>query len=334
MTRRLSRLSTTLAVAATLAVAGCGSGSGGSSEGDSPKDTLVASVGALGDADILTTTLQLETTPEDLQAVAESTGDELSTSNAEAIASAQLVIETTDDKSSSLRAVDGGKTLFEIRTVDKTIYLQGDLQGVLDIAGKPDALEGIQAQAAQLPDFVQAFINGDWVSLNSEALSSLAGSLGAAPSSSPSADEGPKLLADLRRAIEKDITVKDLGEEDEGQHLQLSGNVKDLAVDLQNAVQSSVPGGGALSDRLDASTAPSRVVTLDAWVNDDALSKLSLDLAQFDDDNELPAGTSLPLVLTFEQTGHTIEAPTSATPVDLSQLGTLVNGLGGPTGSA
>ena len=84
--------------------------------------------------------------------------------------------------------------------------------------------------------------------------------------------------------------------------------------------------------RLAAPSGQGRTITLDAWVKDDALSKLSLDLAQFDDKNKLPAGTSLPLVLTFEQTGHTVEAPTSATPVDLTQLGSLLQAFSGQTG--
>jgi hypothetical protein len=43
----------------------------------------------------------------------------------------------------------------------------------------------------------------------------------------------------------------------------------------------------------------------------------------------MPAGTTLPVVLTFEQTGDTITAPADATPVDLSQLGPLLSGFGG-----
>src|SRR3954447_21345013 len=101
MARRLFRLTAALAVGATLAVAGCGNGSGGASADDSPKGALVAGVSQLGEADMLTTTLQLDTTADDLQQLAKSTGDELSTTAAEAISSAQLVIQTSHDKTFS-----------------------------------------------------------------------------------------------------------------------------------------------------------------------------------------------------------------------------------------
>jgi hypothetical protein len=330
MARPLSRLTAAFAVCATLVVAGCGSGSGGPDASDDPKGALVAGISQLGEADTLTTTLQLDTTPENLQVLAGIDGDNLSDANAKAIASAQLVMQTSKDKAFALRGVDNGNTLFELRSVDKVLYLQGDLEGVLDIAGKPDALADVKAQAAQLPSFVQAFVNGDWVSINSEALAGLAGSLGVPSNASPSDEQGPKMLAELRRAVDKDVTVKDLGEEADGEHLRLTGNVKDLATDLQNAVQSTVPGGAALSDQFDPSDAPNQTITVDAWLQDDALSKLSLDLAQFaSDDDEVPAGTTLPIVLTFEQAGDAIEAPADATPVDLSQLGSLMGAFGG-----
>jgi hypothetical protein len=329
MARRLSRLTATLAVGATLA-AGCGgSTSDAPDPSDDPKGALVAGVSNLSDADMLTTTLQLETNADDLQQLASASGDDLSNKAADAISSAQLVIQTSKDKTFSLAAVDGGSTLFEVRVVDSDLYLHGDLQAGFELAGNPHGLDEIQAQAAQLPDFVQAFLNGDWVSVDSQALTGLAGSLGVPASASPDDNAGPQLLAELRRTIENDVAVKDLGSDDDGDHLQLTGDTRDLATDLQQAIQRTVPGGGAIAGRMDASETKSRTITVDAWVEDGALSKLSLDLAQFDDKGELPAGTTLPVVLTFEQTGETISAPADATPVDLSQLGPLVSGFGG-----
>jgi len=333
MARPLSRSVAALAVGTTLLVSGCGSSSsGGSDHADNPKAALVAGVTQLGDADILTTTFRLDASADDLVKIGDATNDPIPQNTADAISSARLVIETTKDKTFSLSAIDGDNTLVELRVIDKTVYVQGDLSAMFDLAGNPDALDTVKAQAAQLPNFVQAFVNGDWVSLDTQALSGLAGQLGATATSSPSADEGPKLLAELRNTIDKDVTVKEVGTDSEGTHLQLSGNTRQLATDFQTAVRDTVPGGGTVADRLDASSAESRTITLDAWVNDGALSKLSLDLAQFDDKNELPQGTSLPIVLTFEQSGHTIDVPTSATPIDLTQLGTLMGAFTGQAG--
>lgn len=318
------------AASATIVVVACGSSSGGDEATGTPKEQLVAGISHLGDADVLTTTLSLDTSAEDLQAVAKSGGDKLSMSSADAITSAQLVFETTKDKTFSLRAVDNGTTLFELRVVAKTIYLHGDLESLLDIVGKPEVLASIRQQTAQMPDFVQAFVAGRWISLNSEALSGLIGqSGGGSASAAPESTAGPKLLADLRETVGRDITVKDLGSTSDGEHLQLSGDTRKLVADLQQAVRTDVPGGAALGDRLNSADVPSRTIVLDAYLDDDRLAKLSLDLAQFDDDNELPAGTTLPLVLTFAEEGDEIAAPSDSVPVDLTQLGSLLGALSG-----
>src|SRR3954451_20247812 len=106
MARRLSRLTAAVAGGGPLAVAGGGTASGGAEAEDSPKGDLVAGISQLGEADLLTTTLQLDTSADDLKQLAESSGDDLSTTAADAISSAQLVIQTSHDKTFSLMAVD------------------------------------------------------------------------------------------------------------------------------------------------------------------------------------------------------------------------------------
>ena len=65
-----------------------------------------------------------------------------------------------------------------------------------------------------------------------------------------------------------------------------------------------------------------------AWVSDGSLAKLSLDFVQFAKPGEAKAGDSLPLVVTFDRSGDDIPKPDGATPIDLSQLGSLLGGLG------
>ncbi|MDQ1696688.1 MAG: hypothetical protein QOJ03_2041 [Frankiaceae bacterium] len=326
MFRPFARLTSVAAVGAVLLV-GCGSGSGGSTP-STPKGQLVAGVTALGDADVLTTTLKLDTTADALQALASSSGDTLSSDTAAAIVGAQLVIETQSgkDKAFSVRAVDAGQTLFELRVVSSNLYLQGDLRAILKLAHRESALADVQAQVSQMPDFVRAFVAGDWVSLDGTALAGLAGSLGA-PTGSASPAQGPKMIAELKRILSKDVTVRDAGKEGRGEHLVLTGNTRALAQDIAQSFVTSVPGGAAFSDKLKTSDVPSRPITVDAWVKDGALSQISVDLAQFADKADVPAGTTLPITLTFEQSGDDISAPGGATPVDLTQLGGLIGGL-------
>jgi outer membrane murein-binding lipoprotein Lpp len=320
MSRVHSRLVMCAAAGAVLVAAGCG-GQSKSNAATTPKGELSAGFQHLADSDVLTATLQLETTAHDLQSYAKASGDKLPTATAQAIAGAQLVIETKGsgtDKAVSLRGVDGGNTLVELRVVDGSLYLQGDLRGILTLAHKEN-----------LPPFVQAFVAGKWITLGKDALDAIAGQLGANAGVSGTPSAGPQLLSDLRDALNHDVTVTAAGTDSTGNHLVLTGNVKKLATDLQSAVAKSVPGGSALGQQLHSADVPSRNVTLDAWVKDGSLRKLSLDLVQFADKGQAPAGATLPLSITFAESGDDISAPSGATPIDLTQLGSLIGAFGG-----
>lgn len=329
MFRLQSRLAAVAATGAVLAAAaGCGGGSGGTD--DSPKGQLVAGIDHLADSDVLTTTLRLDTTADQLRALAKDSGDDLSRDAAEAIAGARIVIETNGsgaDKNFSLRGIEGDRSLLELRVVDKTLYLQADLDSIFAIAHSENILANLDAEAKNLPEFVQAFVNGKWVSLNTEALKAIAGSLGGTTTSASPA--GADVLADLRDVLDRDVSVRAAGSDERGDHLVLTGNTKTLAKDLAQALETTVPGGKALGGKLSADDVPSRSVTLDAWLKDGSLAQLSLDLAQFADKGDVPAGTTLPITVTFAESGDDISAPGDVTPVDLTQLGSLIGALSG-----
>jgi hypothetical protein len=137
------------------------------------------------------------------------------------------------------------------------------------------------------------------------------------------------LLAALRQAIDRHVTVTRAGSDSRGDHYVLNGNARELASAAQAAVQDAVPGGGLLSQRLPTTKVKSQNFSVDAWVKDGALSELSINVLQFGDTSKVPAGTTLPLTLTFDRTGDDIAPPTGVTPVDLTQLGTLFGALTG-----
>jgi hypothetical protein len=329
MSRPLSRLSTATALGAVLAVAGCG-GSGGTPA--TPQGELVASVSKLGEAGTVTTTIQLQTTAAALKGIARAGGNTLSADAANGLVSAQLVIETQKGggghSAFAVRAIDGGQTLVELRVVGDTIYLQGDVNAILTLAHKRSDLASLQTEAAQLPPFAKALLDGKWVSLNAAALSGLAGQVGG-PTGSADASQGPRLLAELKGVLSRDVTVTKLGTDSRGDHLMVTGDANKLAADIKSSIASSVPGGGALTDRLTVGAGSSRVVTLEAWVKDGALTELSLDLAQFAPKDKVPGGATLPLTMTFDQSGDDISAPAGAVSIDLTQLGGLLSVLTG-----
>jgi hypothetical protein len=322
------RLAAVAATGTVALVSACGGGSSGTQQ--TPKQELVSSVSAVGTSDELTATLRLDATAAQLQALARASGDSLDRSAAAAIASAQLVMTTKgsgNNRTFALRGIDGTSTLLELRSVGGTLYLRADLQRGFAIAHKQNILANLRAEVAHLPSFVQAFVAGRWVSLSSDAAAAIAGQVGGVTSASPSA--GPKLLNDLRETLSKDVTVRRVGTDSRGDHLALTGNARTLGMDAQAAIASSVPGGSVLTEKVSPGDIPSRAVRLDAWVKDGALHVLSLNLAQFAKPGDVPAGATLPITLTFEQTAPAITAPSGATPVDLTQLGTLLGALGG-----
>jgi len=327
-----------------ILVTGCGSGSSSNTPKD-PKGELSAGLSGLTSSDALTLTLKLDTTPDKLQAFAAEGGDKLSAAVAADVASANVVIEVKTDngahlgdlKSSDgshvgfrLQASDSGNSLAELRSVGGALYLQADLKTLLTLFGQAKAYDEVQARAKSLPAFVSAFVAGKWVSLDLSALKALAsqfGGAGAAPSTS--SKQGLQIVTDLRAALTADVAVTKVGTDSIGDHLRLSGHTKQLATDLMQSVTKDVPSAGLASGKLDTSKITDHTIVLDAWVKDGVLRQISVDVVQFAKPGEAKAGDSLPVVLTFDQNGDDISKPADVTPVDLSQLGTLLQGLGG-----
>ncbi|MBV9292753.1 MAG: hypothetical protein JO222_09910 [Frankiales bacterium] len=330
MRRLATRLSTAASVGAIVALTACG-GSGGGTPAN-PRAELTDSVQSLSDSSVLTTTIKLDTDAATLKALASSSGGSLSDSAANSITSAQFVIESK--KAGSTRDADfkievGGTNLLDVRGVGQTLYLQGNIQAILGLFNKSSMYSQLQSQTSVMPLFVRDFLAGKWVSLNKQALTGLAGQLGANTTASGSAAEQNKVLAQLKSVLQRDVTVTRAGSDSRGDHLVLTGNTATLARDAQQAITSAVPGGSALGDRLSTTNTPSKNITVDAWVKDGALAEISIDLAQFAPPSKVPAGTKLPIVVLFSRSGSDISAPSGATPVNLTQLGALFTAVAG-----
>jgi hypothetical protein len=327
MPRPLSRL-TVVAVTAAVVATACGGGSSSDTPSD-PKGELTASVQNLGDSDVLTTTLRLDTTAAALQSFVADDGDELSVVEVRSANGDDLSeLKGGDDDATnvSFRFVSSGSTLAELRVVGGDLFLQGDIRGILDLAHQSEAYADVQQRVAALPPFVQAFVEGEWVSIDGAAAKGLAGSLSGAQT--PSGKQGQKLLEDLQGIIERDVTVTREGSDDRGDHLVLTGNTRELARDFMQSASSALPGGSAALGQFDPDDVPNRDVAVDAWVQDGVLTEISLDLVQFAKPGQSQPGDSLPISISFEQEGDEIDAPEDVTPVDLTQLGALLGAMG------
>ena len=342
MRRRLTSMAV-VATAATVVLSGCGGGSGASSTSSKdPKAAFSTGLSGLADTDALTVTLKLDTTGAKLVGFAKSSGDTLDPKVADQIASADLVFETktvdgtkfADMKpgkpaKTAARIViqDGGQTLGEFRVLTDALYAQADVKTLLDLFQQKKAYADLSTRAAGMPAFAKAFVEGKWVSLDLNALKALAGQFGGA-NASPSASQTQKLIADLKAVLGKDVTVTRVGTDDQGDHLKLTTQSRAFVTDLMQAVSTDIPAAGLATSSFKPASVPDHSIVVDAWVKDGALAKLSVDVVQFAKPGEAKPGDSLPVVLSFDRSGDDISKPSGATPIDTSQLFTLLGSLG------
>jgi len=185
----------------------------------------------------------------------------------------------------------------------------------------------LKARAATLPAFVKAFVAGNWVSLD---LGKLLGMLSQFGLSAPSAQQAAALIKAVEAVLGTDVTVTRVGTDSTGDHVRLTAQSKKLLGDLLKAVMTNVPALGAVLGKVDATSIPNHSIAVDAWVKDGSLTKVSLDALQFlSKTNASSSGAALPVVLTFDKSGAAIDKPSGVTPVNLTQLLTLLGGLTG-----
>lgn len=337
-----------LALAATVSIlAGCGSsGSGGSGNSNggttnnsssAPATELTSSIDALGKASTVDAVLKLTGSGSDLLSFVkqQDPGAKLTSAQAAELAALQINIEATAPSgktlsdlggsggagASNITVTDQGKSLFTLRVVNKTLYLQVALKDLLDRLGQSASYAQIQSAQSQLPPFAQALVQGKWVSLPEATAKQLSSQLGASSSSSQS--EASALLGKLKTLLTKDVTVTrtSSGSTDV---LTLTGNSHTLASDFVNTFASTIPGGSALGSP-NLSKVPNKSLTVQASVTGGALSAITVDLGQFSKSGK----GSLPISLAISQSGPSISAPSGAVPIDITALGQLLSSLGG-----
>lgn len=333
--------SVVVTAAAALLAAGCGSGASSASNKD-PKAAFATGMNGLNDKDALTVTLKFETTPEALAGFAKESGDILNPAVAKDIASGEIVFETKTTNGKNLSEVkpgdanatasrfafnDNGTQYAEFLSRDSALYARADVKGLLALFGKSKTYAELRARARTLPPFVKAFVANQWITLPTSVLTALASQFGGA-SAMPNADQMKKLVAALKDVINRDVTVTRIGSDDQGDHLRLTTQSRQLVGDLVQSLGGAIPAASLLLGKFDPSKVADHSIVLDAWVKDGALAKLSLDVVQFAKPGEAKAGDSLPVVLTFDRSGDDVSKPDGATPVDLTQLGSLLGGLG------
>jgi hypothetical protein len=341
-----------LALASSAAlIAGCGSSSGGSTPtaatgtndpSQSASAELTSAVDALGNFSTLTATLRLQASGSDISALAAEGGSTLTSTQANAIAGAQisLVVSAPSGKtlsdltngdtsgaSGELTVSDNGTNLVSLRVVNKTIYLQADVKDLLNAFGKGETYAQLQTLSGQLPSFVQALLAGKWISLPESEASGLSSLVGPTTTTSPSPQQELALVNALKSVLTKDVTVTRTSSGTTDQ-LALTANSRTVAQDLLSNVGTTLPNAGTIPTP-DPTQVPSKNVSLSAQVTGGALSQVKIDVGQFD-----PKGQAhLPVQLDLSQGGSAVAVPSGAVAVTSGELAELFALSGGLTGA-
>jgi hypothetical protein len=306
-----------------LLLAACG---GDGVEGD-PNLALADAFRGLGRAEGLTVTLTAQSTPESLQALAESEGDRLDPDIAAKILLSSVTFSgksTTDpsEAQSEITAdIAGNEDAVEMKVISNTLYVRADVRALLEIFEQdPAALEPFvqQAEASGL-DFVRPAVDGEWLSIS--GLDAMQEQFGMGQPT-PSAAELERVLDGLAQEIEDKATVTEGDVEGPGAHLIVEIGARELVdsfLGLARELGQALPPNAFPSP----SNVPNRTIRVDTWVEDDFVRQIELDILQFAafEGEDVPEGVDrLALRMGIDEFDEEVEAPGDAIEVDPNQV--------------
>jgi hypothetical protein len=220
-----------------------------------------------------------------------------------------------------------------------TLYLKIDVKGIGAATGANTSKITGEAGAisSELP-FVGTLLAGNYVSLNLKQAGAMAKQFGAGahPPVGASGETGTtitvsqekQLIQALRSALTSGTTITKVGSDSIGEHYQIVAMPQTLAQAFYSAAASVA---GPLSSEItkaqgDLSKISNNPVTVDAWISGGKLAQIEVDFRQF---HKGAGGPTNPvgLKIDFSSSTASFSAPSGATPVDLTKLGSLFGGL-------
>lgn len=326
-----------LLLVAMLLMGACG---GSEEESEDPKAALISAMQNTGEAEGLTFTMSLRSTPESLDAIGRTDGGSgLEEEDAEKILASSITVSTkgSGEEGSFEMVVDvAGEGDFEMKAIDKVLYMRADVEALVEtFGGNPADIETGVAQAeAQGLGFVRPAAEGEWVSITGlqESLGQITGQ------TPPAIPEQEQLIEDLTASFQENATVTSEGQEDAGEHLvvtvPLRATYENFVEDFSQLTQ-QIPVGQLPP----ASDIPDEDIKLDVWVDDEQVTQILFDLiqvARLEGEEEVPEDVEeFGLLAQIDEFGEEIEVPEDATAIDPQQLLAIFGGfMGGQQGSA
>ena len=352
--RRLGTGGVAAAVAATLTLAACGSAAK-----VPPQQAVNNSFQAIGSQSGVDLRISLGVTAAQLQQLGKASGgtDELTPKVANAIASTSLVVDfntgngkaLNDNQAAKDPAAQFGLALqvgaanpVEVRYVGQTVYIRADAKNLLTDLGQDSSKaagfqQALQGADAYVPGLA-ALGKGQWVSVPSSTLDALLKGLQSKLPSSSSAAPTPamtqQLLHQLQQAFTSNATYTEVGTQGNRTHYQISLAVRPFVQQVMAALPASlgsVPGASSLGNNLKGAISnipANQKAVVDLWVSHNQAQEIDIDLNQFIHKYSF----AVPLRIQIGP-GTTVNAPSGATPLNLSKVPGLLGGLGALSGS-
>jgi len=241
---------------------------------------------------------------------------------------------------------------FELRYVDKKLYARADVAGLAKLFGaSPEefnqAVQGMSSQ--QGLEFLAAAASGKWLVADFSPLKNMFEGLGkqfglepgGSTTGGSTATSGPagggqfKAFKEaLGKAFSEDVTIEELKSDSVGDHyLAKVASMRAFYAKVQPIFEQHLGAHGG--DLPPASAIPDKPGSVDVWVKDGRVSRVELDLAQFEPAPPAGAGR-VALRLDISKEAPTLAAPPDAVSVDVagllqrffSQFGQFLQGVG------
>lgn len=334
-------------------------GNGG--RGDKPaasgdQATVLAAFNAL-DPTVSDITFSFDATPDQILAAIEAMDDEPLDAEGRAMASlmanAALNITGTDN-AMAMSFIFNNAAAVEMRVIDEILYVRMDGPSMVSLFNQVDTETGMQMEqllqqapmfALEDPSlaFMGDFAAGGWISLdtNNPIFADL---LDEADTNPAELDQklAKELNAVIASIIDENTEVTADGQARGGDLYRVKVNAPDmiraLAANPVFAQAMAASGQGFSPGEIEAELNEAladgmpEIWEIEVVVANGNVTSIRMDLAKFREEGDLPAGTTLPVLITFNPAATAPTAPSSHTPIPpafFDMMGGMMGGMGG-----
>ncbi|WP_369359629.1 hypothetical protein [Streptomyces sp. cg2] len=214
-------------------------------------------------------------------------------------------------------AVDGGQPVVDVRSDGKKMYQRMDFQRLAKLTPQGSAnLARQKGELDKLPSPLKEMTSGQWVAYDVKDFEEFAKKKqpgpGAGPATQLKVEDQKKVMDAFEKAFIDNADLKDAGSKGGADHVTATVPAKKAMTTLAKGLEPIAeknPSLGSLKGSVE--DVPEKDIALDIAIKDGAVSELTLDLAQFADDDQKADG-ELPLSIELKGEAPAFEAPSGA----------------------